>query len=218
MNPTGLTRYNRAIFSQESPVRRGELLERIRTGTFVVPGIFLSTVEEFMPGEGAYEENGKVYSSRAGPVLVDIKTKRISVFSTASVPPVVKRGDVVVGRIEEVRDQAAEVRVGVIRGREERELPGPGMGRIHVSHVRAGYVSDLIKEFRAGDVVRAKVLNVSRELAELSTEGSDLGVIVATCSRCREPLRKEGPRRLRCPSCDHVEFRKLATDYRQGVL
>ena len=130
----------------------------------------------------------------------------------------VKRGDVVIGRIEEVRDQGAEVHIGVLRGREERELPSPSFGRIHVSHVRAGYVRDLTGEFKPGDVVRARVLNVSKELAQLSTEGGDLGVIVAVCSKCRSPLEKEGPRRLRCSSCGNVEFRKLANDYRRGVL
>jgi exosome complex component CSL4 len=71
--------------------------------------------------------------------------------------------------------------------------------------------------FRAGDIVRAKVIGVQREPIQLSTVGRDLGVLVALCSRCRTVLNREG-NRLRCPECGSLESRKLTNDYRQGVL
>ncbi len=191
----------------------------IKTGTFVVPGVFLSTVEEFMPGEGAYEENGKVYSSCAGLVLVDLRTRRISVFPAAA-PPILKRGDTIIGEVEEVTPQRADVSIEILHGHEGRELPPPRVGTIHVSHTSKSYVRDATKKFRVGDVVRARVLNVGRELVQLSTEGEDLGVIFTKCSRCSTPLEVENQRtgKLKCPICEKVEFRKLARDYRKGVL
>ncbi len=192
-------------------------MNEVKTGDFVVPGDFLATAEEFVPGDGAYEDGGKIYSSHTGVVLVDIRTKHISVFSRALGPPVLKRGDTVIGRVEEVRDQTASVYIGILKGREDRELPLPNMGTIHVSQVREGYVRDLKREFRVGDIVKANVLNARREPVQLSTEGDNLGVIVATCSRCRSLLKREDSK-LRCPSCDNLEFRKLASDYRQGAL
>lgn len=192
-------------------------MAEIKTGDFVIPGDFLATAEEFVPGDGAHEEDGKIYSSCTGVVLVDVQTKHISVFSRALGPPALKRGDVVVGRVEEVRDQSANIYIGVLRGREDRELPLPNMGTIHVSQVHTGYVEDMHRQFKPGDIVRARVLNARREPVQLSTAGDDLGVIVAACSRCRALLEREDSK-LRCSGCGNLEFRKLASDYRQGSL
>ena len=193
------------------------MAEEIKTGDFVVPGEFLATAEEFVPGEGAYEEDGKIYSLCTGVVLVDVRTKHISVFSKTPTPPTLKRGDVVIARVDEVRDQTARVEIGMLKGHEDRQLPLPDAGTIHVSQVRDGYVKDLSGEFKAGDIVRAKILNANRSPIQLSTEGEELGVIVASCSRCKTPLNRDGPR-LKCPECGNVEFRKIASNYRQGVL
>jgi len=192
-------------------------MAEIKTGDFVVPGDFLATAEEFVPGDGAYEEDGKIYSSCTGVVLVDVQTKRISVLSRTSGPPKLKRGDTVVGRVEDVRDQSANVYIGVLKGRENRELPLPNMGSIHISQVRTGYAKEMRRQFKPGDIVRARVLDARREPVQLSTAGDDLGVIVAACSRCRAPLELEDSK-LRCSECGNLEFRKLASDYRQGAL
>lgn len=192
-------------------------MAEMKTGDFVIPGDFLATAEEFVPGDGAYEEDGKIYSSCTGVVLVDVRTKHISVFSRTPGPPALKRGDVVVGRVEEVRDQGASIYIGVLRGREDRELPLPNMGMIHVSQVHTGYVKEMHRQFKPGDIIRARVLNARREPVQLSTAGDDLGVIVAACSRCHALLEREDSK-LRCPECGNLEFRKLASDYRQGAL
>ncbi len=188
----------------------------IKTGDFVVPGDFLATTEEFVPGDGAYEDIGKIYSSTTGVVLVDARTKHVSVFSRILGPPTLKRGDVVIGRIEEVKDQSANILIGVLRGREDRELHF-NSGTVHISQTHTGYVKELREQFRPGDIIRAKVINARREPVQLATAGEELGVIVARCSQCREPLERED-KKLRCPSCGNVEFRKLANDYRKGVL
>jgi len=192
-------------------------MAEIKTGDFVVPGDFLATAEEFVPAEGAYEEGDKIYSSCTGVVLVDVRTKHISVFSRTSGPPTLKRGDTVLGRVEEVRDQSANIHIGILKGREDRELPLPNMGTVHVSQVHTGYVKEMRRQFKPGDIVRAQVMNASREPVQLSTAGDNLGVVVAACSRCRTPLEREDSK-LRCPECGNVEFRKLASDYRQGAL
>lgn len=188
-----------------------------KTGTFVVPGTFLSTVEEFLPGEGTYEEGGKVYSSCAGLVLVDLRSRRISVIPK-SFPPVLKKGDIVLGEVEDVTPQKAEVTIESLRGSEGRQLPPPKLGVIHVSRVSRGYVRDLERKFRVGDIVRAKVGEVGREMVQLSTAEDDLGVILAKCFNCNTPLKVENLKmgKLRCPVCQRVEFRKLATDYGKG--
>ncbi|HID60825.1 MAG TPA: RNA-binding protein [Hadesarchaea archaeon] len=189
----------------------------VKTGDFVVPGDFLATVEEFVPGDGAYEENGRIYSSCVGVVLVDARTKHVSVFSRVLGPPIPKRGDVVIGQVEEVRDQFANVFIEALRGREDRELPIPNYGTVHISQTHTGYVKDLSKQFKPGDIIRAKVLSARKDIVQLTTAGEDLGVIVARCSRCRELLELERTK-LHCPGCGNVEFRKLVRDYRRGTL
>lgn len=192
-------------------------MEEIKTGSFVVPGTLLSTVEEFLPGEGVYEEGGKVYSSCAGLVLVDLRTRKISVISKSS-PPVPKRGDIVLGKVEELFPQKVEVTIESLRRNENRQLPPPTLGVIHVSQVSRKYVKSLDKKFRVGDIVRAKVEEVGREMIRLSTTEDDLGVILAKCSRCNVPLKVDNLKigKLRCPLCKEVEFRKLADDYGRG--
>ncbi len=192
-------------------------VQEIKTGTFVVPGTFLSTVEEFLPGEGVYEEEGKVYSSCAGLVLMDLRTRKISVISRSS-PPVLRKGDIVLGEVEDVQPQRVEVTIESLRRNEERQLPPPKLGIIHVSRVSRRYVRELEKKFRVGDIVRAKVEEVGREMVQLSTVEDDLGVILAKCMRCNVPLVVDNLKmgKLKCPLCKRVEFRKVAEDYGKG--
>jgi len=188
-------------------------MEQIRTGTFVVPGTFLATAEEFMCGEGTYKEGGKIYSSRAGIVLVDVKGKRISVVSKGG-PPQLKKGDVVIGMVQEIKKQVAEVTVYFLAG-SERSLPAPTTGIIKISNVRKGFVSQLDREMKEGDLVKARVLEVKNGTILLTTAGPELGVVLAYCSRCRGVLeRVKG--RLYCRWCGNKEIRKISNDYGVG--
>jgi exosome complex component CSL4 len=185
-------------------------MEEIRTGTFVVPGTFLATVEEFMCGEGTYKEGGKIYSSCAGIVLVDVKGKKISVVSKSG-PPQLKSGDVVVGMVEEIKKQAAEISVHLLAG-SEKSLPYPTSGILRISNVRKGFVRQLGSELREGDLVKARVLEVRNGNILLSTDGPELGVVLAYCSRCRGILERV-KNRLYCRWCGNTETRKISSDY-----
>jgi len=189
----------------------------VKTGDFVLPGDFLATPEEFLPGEGAYEEGGRVCSSTVGIVLLDVRTRKVSVFARTKLPPLLKPGDLVIGRVEEVRDQFATLLLFSMVGKEDRELPPPRTGILHISKVQRGFVRDLSSMFRAGDIVKAKVIEVRPECVQLTTVDRGLGVIYALCSTCRKPLEKEDTK-LKCPSCGSTETRKLSADYRRGLL
>lgn len=189
----------------------------IKTGDFVIPGDFLSTAEEFIPGEGAYEEDGEIYSSSTGVVLMDDREKKISVHQKTNKPPSPKEGDVVIGLVERVKGQMVNVSVGILRGREDRQLPSSGDSIIHISKVSDDYVEDLSKEFKPGDIVRAKVLSTNRGSMRLSTVGDGFGVLVALCSNCRTVLDKKDSK-LKCSNCGNIENRKIPKDYRKGIL
>ena len=89
---------------------------KINTGDFVMPGDFLSVSEQFLPGDGAYEDDGSVKSATAGNVSIDKKAKEISVISKSNGPNLLKVGDIVYGEIKDLRGQRALVTVHAKKG------------------------------------------------------------------------------------------------------
>ncbi len=193
------------------------MTNEIKSGDFVVPGDFLATVEEFIPNEGVYEEGHNVYSSRTGVVLKDADSKKISVHPKTDTPPVLKKGDIVIGTIDQIRGQIANVDIAAIRGKEDRELSFSGDSIIHISNISDDYVEEIEDELKPADIVRAKVTDMTKNSAKLSIVGDSLGVLVAFCSKCRYEMEKNNSK-LKCPNCGSAESRKIANDYRQGIL
>ncbi|MFH1773886.1 MAG: exosome complex RNA-binding protein Csl4 [Methanobacteriota archaeon] len=188
----------------------------VESGEFVIPGIELGFSEEFIPGEGAYEEEGKIYASITGTLVIDMKERKIKVLPRTSTPPIPKDGDLVIGKIVDVKPQIAIVELLKLKG-NERALPGSIDGGIHISQTRDSYVSELSKEFKVGDVVYAKVLNTSRTPIQLSTVGKDLGVIKAFCYHCNTALSLTGDK-LKCENCGRIEFRRISPEYGKGLV
>lgn len=191
--------------------------EGVKTGDFVMPGDFLSTTEEFVPDEGVYEEENGVYSSVTGVVLKDADSKKISVHPKTATPSELKKGDIIIGRISQIRGQIANVEIGVVRGNEDREVPFSGDAIIHISNISQDYVEEVEDELKPADIIRARVVNIGKESVKLSVVDDSLGVLVAHCSECRSLLEKEDSK-LTCDNCGNTETRKIANDYRQGIL
>jgi len=186
-----------------------------KNGQLVLPGDYLGVIEEFMPGEGVREENGELYATRAGKVRIDPEKMEISVEPATDTPPLPKVGDVVLARVIEVRPQAVIVQLLQIEGREnDREIATSKLAGIHISQIKEGFVEDITREFKIGDIVRARVIANEKSPIQLSTKEPDLGVVYALCSRCRTPLIRRGDR-LICPRCGNVETRKLSPLYRR---
>jgi exosome complex component CSL4 len=189
----------------------------MKNGEFVLPGSFLGVAEEFLPGEGAFEENGKVYAATIGIAQYDMKGRRAEVKPMVSQPPAPGEGDVVICLVVALREKMALVEILALKGHEDREVTGSTKARIYISQSSQRYVKDLTNEFRINDVVRARVRRVQKEPLELSTVGDDLGVIRALCIKCRSVLKRKG-NTLECPNCGNIEMRKLASDYGEGVV
>ncbi|CAI1493999.1 MULTISPECIES: exosome complex RNA-binding protein Csl4 [Thermococcus] len=188
---------------------------KVKNGDLVLPGDYLGVIEEFMPGEGVREENGELYATRAGKVRINPEKMEISVEPVTDTPPLPQVGDIVLARVIEVKPQAVIVQLLQIEGREnDREIATSKLAGIHISQVKEGFVEDITKEFKIGDVVRAKVIANEKSPIQLSTKGKDLGVVYALCSRCRTPLIRRGDK-LICPRCGNVETRKLSPYYRK---
>ncbi|MCW3135023.1 MAG: exosome complex RNA-binding protein Csl4 [Methanophagales archaeon] len=185
-----------------------------RNKGIVVPGDFLGTTEEFTSGMGVYDEEGNLYASQIGEISISDK-RVINVLPVVETPPILEEGDVVLGRIEDIKDTVAIVSIACVKGKEKREIAAPTQGIIHISNIKKGYVSELKQEFGYLDVIKAKVLDV--KTLRLSTEERDLGVIKAICMKCKGDLERKG-NVLRCERCKRVETRKISEDYGKGMI
>lgn len=177
------------------------------------PGEFLGTEEEYVSGGGSFQEGSDIYSALFGDLSVD-RERRMNINSPASIPVRLKPGMVVYGRIEEIFEPIALVRIAPIDTGKERQVQDQFYCVLHVSRVKMGYARNIKDEVRIGDVIKAVVDEISRDEVYLSTKRGGMGVIKAFCSRCRSPLRLEG-QALECDCCGNKEKRKLGSPYGQ---
>ena len=186
---------------------------KAKSGDFVLPGDFLGVSEEFVPAEGAYDDNGDIKALVVGTVSRDEKNKRISVVSQSGSPPVLKKGTNIIGQIMEVRGQRALVKIKSIKG-NERGLVASFVGGIHVSQAQKGYLAKLTDAFHIGDIIEAKITKVvGLDSIDLKTSQNDLGVVKAMCTRCRHFMEQTGKNEVTCPNCEKREKRKLSINY-----
>lgn len=186
------------------------------TGEFVLPGDMVGTAEEFISNNNTFKYGGNIYSSATGQVRINNKTRAISVVPETDIPPMIRNGDVVIGRVNDLRSSVALVEIAMIEGKGEREIVNLQPAAIHVSNVKDSYVKSLDYEFSPFDLVRAKVIDVKS--MRLSTSGNNLGVIKAYCSKCNVSMEKQSNNgnkgsKLKCPVCGNIESRKLAANY-----
>lgn len=180
----------------------------------VIPGEEVAASEEFLSGEGTFEVEGKIFAAWTGDLNLD-SNEMIAKVAPKNPLAVIKIGDSVIGHVTETRDKMVVVDVAIIEG-YTRELTGEKLGTIHVSKISSDYTSDVRKEMRLGDIIRAEVIQVKPSL-QLTTAEPDLGVIKARCIRCRGDLKKERGD-LFCPNCQRREQRKIARDYGQPMI
>lgn len=184
---------------------------------FVIPGDYIGVAEEFLPGNGAYEENGKIYATLVGNLELDMSRRSASVISKTNVVPQIKEGDIVYGEVVSVKPQMVYVDLLALEGYADKKLSANTKARIYVSQTDKKYVKTISTEFRNGDVVRARVVDTQGDAVRLSTAEDNLGVIRAVCGVCKKTLQmKEG--KLECDYCSSKETRKTANDYLKAKL
>lgn len=175
----------------------------------VLIGDYLGTIEEFMPGEGTFAEDGKIYAAKVGVKDVDAKRHMADVKGKSL--PSLSVGKVVFGQVMALKTSMVTVIVSKISGQkgfiDERTT-------IYVSNIADTYVEKPEDLFAIGDIVKAKVVKMDGNLIDISTKG-DFGVVKAFCRRCRHPLVKSDKEKdkLKCPGCKCTEKRKIAKDY-----
>ena len=184
--------------------------QRIKEGDSVLPGERLGVIEEFLPGEGTFQDaDDVVYASITGVVHIDMKERKISVEATTRIPVYPKRNDIVLGVIQHVTKKSAIVNIFQIG---DDPCPISFSGYLFIKNSAGGYIEQMRDIFAPGDLIMARVQQQTEGLARLSTVGSRFGVFHASCSRCGGPLHKQG-RRLECLDCGNFEERKLSQRY-----
>ena len=187
--------------AHESDVQSGRRL--------VLPGDEVAVVEEFEPGAGTYEADGRVRAAVAGVLELD-SNQRVARVRPFNPPAELRAGDIVYATVEDLKSAMAVVTVLAVHGRQ-RQITGETEGAVHISKISDSYTDDIRDVFRSGDIVRAKVLQ-AKPSVQLTTAEPALGVVLAFCGNDRAPLERRGSE-LRCPRDDRTERRKLASDY-----
>src|SRR5712664_829415 len=82
-----------------------------------LPGDFLASPEEFLPGQNTYEQGDAVRASLPGRVEKDLSKREVAVRPVV-VARTPKVGDVVVGQVEAAMTSTAGVRVWYLNGVE----------------------------------------------------------------------------------------------------
>ena len=180
-----------------------------RETRIAVPGEHLGVIEEYIAGEGTFEEDGNILASVPGHVVVNEDAKVISV-KTLNPPVVLHKGDHVFAEVVGLYESMVLTEIIMVDG-NEREIVGETSATIHISKIDRRYTGDVGEEFRLGDLVRAEVIQVKPSV-QLTTSYPHLGVIKASCRQCRAPLSRKG-NVLHCINCERNEKRKLADDF-----
>lgn len=182
----------------------------------------IGTSEEFVPGGNSFEYGGNIYSTATGLVNINRKTHTVSVIPKTSTPPSIKKGDVVIGRVNDIKSSLALVEIASIVGKGEREIVNLQQAAVHISNVKDSYVKDIMYELQPFDIIKAQVIDL--KTMRLTTAAKDLGVIKAYCGRCSTDMIKQSnnngneSNKLKCPVCGKIESRKLSSEYGIGIV
>ena len=185
---------------------------KFKSGDLVFPGDFLAVSEQFLPGVGVFDDNGFIKSATPGNVIINHENKEISVVSKSTGPVLLEINDLVFGQVLDIRGQRALID---IQSKKDcnRSFALPYKAAIHVSQVKKGYLDRLSDAMRIGDIMVAKVIKVTGNNVDLSIIDSDLGIVKAMCTKCRNYLKQTEGNKLYCKNCDRKEIRKVASDY-----
>ncbi|MBR6992460.1 MAG: exosome complex protein Rrp4 [Methanobrevibacter sp.] len=127
----------------------------------VIPGQILAD-EEYYSGRGTFKENGKICSSLMG--LVSLRNKKLRVIPLKS-KYVPKKGDVVIGKINDVRFSMWDV-----------DINSPYSGILPAFEVFGREKKELNKVYDVGDVLFLRVVDVDEiKKAKLGLKGRGMG-------------------------------------------
>lgn len=179
---------------------------------WVTPGTLLGTEEEYVAGSGTYTDGSKIFSAVLGILNDSDRTLNVEQKGAVATPKV---GAIVTGRIEMIMDPIAIVSIHKLESVDGERYPITGENFVlKVQNIKQGYVKSIKDEYRIGDIIRAKIIEIKNGECHLSTDGPEFGCIRAYCAnpRTRYPLVKTNSGMV-CEQTETKENRKTAADY-----
>lgn len=185
-----------------------EKTENESESKLVYPGTFLCYSEEFIPAENAFEDtDGKVYATAVG-VKRESREKRSIGVSTTMTKRLIKERDLAYARVEDLYEKVALLS---IQPASKLIASFSNFAYLRISEVKRGFVESFRGYLGIGDLIKARVVEVTPLGIYFSIASPDLGVIKAFCSNCRSELKKHFKKSLLyCENCGSEESRKLA--------
>jgi exosome complex component CSL4 len=200
-----LARFDHRVNSKE----KGTYIMSQKSSVVAI-GDLLGVVEEFIPGAGTYEVNGKIYSTFIGYKKIDRQKLEVSVQPLKKKEIITPQvGDLVIAEVVFARKQSALLRIFKVH---THYLFDTFDGILHVSNMSQTYLDKVDDAYKQTDIVRAKVVSKSNFEYEMTTKFPELGVIYAECSNCGTMLVREG-NELKCKLCGYPNPRRFAKDY-----
>ncbi len=178
------------------------------TQSRVVPGDKIAVIEEFLPDETCFEQDGSILSMTTGEVSPDLKKHKITVKPIKRVLQL-RRGDTGVGNVVYVKKQIASVDIHRINN---REVPLPINSILHVSEASRRFVKNMYEVTRPGDWLKFKIVRTMKPVY-ISLIGDDLGVVIAQCNHCGHDLVFFRPNALKCQNCNLIQNRVTAKSF-----
>jgi exosome complex component CSL4 len=176
--------------------------------SYVIPGDQLGVIEEYIPDKNCYEAEGIIYANVAGNVYIDAENHRISVKSIKEVI-IPTKGQLIIGQAMITRKQASTISIFHLN---EKSIPVPYTGVLHISNVSDRYVHNMFEVIRPGDWVRAGIIRDDIPIG-LTLLGNAYGVILAFCTICGCELEFIRRNLLKCPECEQVQPRLTSRLY-----
>jgi len=155
----------------------------------VYPGSFLAYEEEFIAGKNTFEdEEGKVYADSIGLKNLDSATHEASVDKIARKTDLIDRESIVLAVVFSVKKKAVLINLVSAEKNGEQRVIHNRNASLAIFNISDGYVNSAEDMYRVGDIVRARILEVTPYGIELETKAPDLGVIKAYGIKSRKPL------------------------------
>ncbi len=179
----------------------------------VLPGTFLGTAEEYVPGRNAYEDaDGSVRSETIGIAQLDEANHEVNVQTLSHEVKPIERGCIVKAVVTNVKDKVVMVEMfEAAKDGEPRKILN-SFATIPVFQVSNRFVERLSDLFKIGDILETRVAEVMAYGIDLTTKDPELGVIKGYCTKCRGSLQLFGET-LKCVACGNPETRKISSNY-----
>ena len=175
------------------------------------PSDVIGVEEEFLPAKNStFVEDHKIKAAIPGKLFIDTKYYRAKVFPLNKASSVPTRYDIVIGQVIKVSKSSLRISIGYLNNKPVNPTRSAIM---HISDAASEYINDLDDSYKAGDIIRAKIIDAKTVPLQLACKDSNTGVIYANCDKCGSELTKLKRNLLECSACGKKQSRITAIDY-----